>query len=106
MVLFLKTEKPMKRHLDLHFLEIRLTQDLMTELSEHAKFNMTFPVVVVVTWHQRFQNLDCLTLCLSPQVIKYKLCRCSDNKHKHNNNNDQGTVLSLDDVKCHVSNFH
>uniref|UniRef100_A0AAQ4S7V3 Acid-sensing ion channel 1 n=1 Tax=Gasterosteus aculeatus aculeatus TaxID=481459 RepID=A0AAQ4S7V3_GASAC len=43
------------------------------------------------------------------EVIKYKLCRCSDKKHKHknnNNNNDQGTVLSLDDVKCHVSNFH
>ncbi|XP_061909923.1 acid-sensing ion channel 1-like isoform X3 [Entelurus aequoreus] len=39
------------------------------------------------------------------EVIKYKLCRCSDKKHKHNNN-DQGTVLSLDDVKCHVSNFH
>lgn len=39
----------MKWHLDLHFLEISLTQDLMTELSEHAKFNMTFPVVVVVT---------------------------------------------------------
>ncbi|KAF3697116.1 Acid-sensing ion channel 1B [Channa argus] len=32
-------------------------------------------------------------------VIKYKLCRCSEKKHKHNN--DQGTVLSLDDVKCH-----
>lgn len=49
-------------------------------------------------------------LCFWPlQVIKYKLCRCSDKKHKHhnnNNNNDQGTVLSLDDVKCHVSNFH
>jgi len=42
-----------------------------------------------------------------PQVIKYKLCRCSDKKHKHNNNNnDQGTVLSVDDVKCHVGNFH
>ncbi|KAK1898155.1 Acid-sensing ion channel 1B [Dissostichus eleginoides] len=41
------------------------------------------------------------------EVIKYKLCRCSDKKHKHNNNNNgQGTVLSLDDVKCHVSNFH
>lgn len=48
-----------------------------------------------------------LRLCFSsPQVMKYKLCRCSDKKHKHNNNNDQGTVLSLDDVKCHVSNFH
>ncbi|XP_035500125.1 acid-sensing ion channel 1-like isoform X2 [Scophthalmus maximus] len=39
------------------------------------------------------------------EVIKYKLCRCSDKK-RHNNNGDQGTVLSLDDVKCHVSNFH
>ncbi|KAG7221608.1 hypothetical protein INR49_017139 [Caranx melampygus] len=36
------------------------------------------------------------------EVIKYKLCRCSDKKHKHNNNSDQGTVLSLDDVKCHM----
>lgn len=43
--------------------------------------------------------------CLSTQVIKHKLCRCSGRKHQHNNN-DQGTVLSLDDVKCHVSNFH
>ncbi len=51
---------------------------------------------------------DCVDLLsfLSTQVIKYKLCRCSDKKHKHNSNNDQGTVLSLDDVKCHVSNFH
>ncbi|KAJ8016288.1 hypothetical protein DPEC_G00005640 [Dallia pectoralis] len=40
------------------------------------------------------------------EVIKYKLCRCSDKKHKHSNNTDQGAVLSLDDVKCHVSNFH
>ncbi|CDQ66900.1 unnamed protein product [Oncorhynchus mykiss] len=39
------------------------------------------------------------------EVIKYKLCRCSEKKHKHSNN-DQGAVLSLDDVKCHVSNFH
>lgn len=43
--------------------------------------------------------------CVSSQVIKHKLCRCSGRKHQHNNN-DQGTVLSLDDVKCHVSNFH
>ncbi|XP_055788311.1 acid-sensing ion channel 1-like isoform X2 [Salvelinus fontinalis] len=35
------------------------------------------------------------------EVIKYKLCRCSEKKHKHSNNNDQGAVLSLDDVKCH-----
>ncbi|PWA31863.1 hypothetical protein CCH79_00006591, partial [Gambusia affinis] len=34
------------------------------------------------------------------EVIKYKLCGCSDKKHKHNST-DQGTVLSLDDVKCH-----
>uniref|UniRef100_H2RWH8 Acid-sensing (proton-gated) ion channel 1a n=1 Tax=Takifugu rubripes TaxID=31033 RepID=H2RWH8_TAKRU len=39
------------------------------------------------------------------EVIKHKLCRCSSRKHQHGNNN-QGTVLSLDDVKCHVSNFH
>ncbi|XP_032430021.1 acid-sensing ion channel 1A-like isoform X2 [Xiphophorus hellerii] len=39
------------------------------------------------------------------EVIKYKLCGCSDKKHKHSST-DQGTVLSLDDVKCHVSNFH
>lgn len=40
------------------------------------------------------------------EVLKYRLCRCSDKKLKHNTNNDQGTVLSLDDVKCHVTNFH
>ncbi|XP_077080133.1 acid-sensing ion channel 1A isoform X2 [Siphateles boraxobius] len=41
------------------------------------------------------------------EVMKYRLCRCSDKKHHHNNNNtDHGTVLSLDDVKCHVSKFH
>nr|XP_029519890.1 acid-sensing ion channel 1-like isoform X1 [Oncorhynchus nerka]XP_046192582.1 acid-sensing ion channel 1-like isoform X2 [Oncorhynchus gorbuscha] len=34
------------------------------------------------------------------EVIKYKLCRSSEKKHKHSNN-DQGAVLSLDDVKCH-----
>lgn len=45
------------------------------------------------------------TSLYSSQVIKHKLCRCSGRKHQHNNN-DQGTVLSLDDVKCHVSNFH
>lgn len=45
-------------------------------------------------------------ICVLSQVIKYKLCRCSEKKHKHSNNNDQGAVLSLDDVKCHVSNFH
>uniref|UniRef100_A0A3P8X5K5 Acid sensing ion channel subunit 1 n=1 Tax=Cynoglossus semilaevis TaxID=244447 RepID=A0A3P8X5K5_CYNSE len=37
------------------------------------------------------------------EVIKFKLCRCSAKKHSAA---DQGTVLSLDDVKCHVSNFH
>lgn len=37
------------------------------------------------------------------QVIKYKLCRCAKNKHKGRNNNDRGGVLSLDDVKRHVS---
>uniref|UniRef100_H3C7V1 Acid-sensing (proton-gated) ion channel 1a n=1 Tax=Tetraodon nigroviridis TaxID=99883 RepID=H3C7V1_TETNG len=39
------------------------------------------------------------------EVIKHKLCRCSSRKHQHSNSN-QGTVLSLDDVKCHVTNFH
>ncbi|MEQ2302315.1 Acid-sensing ion channel 1B [Ameca splendens] len=39
------------------------------------------------------------------EVIKYKLSRCSDKKHKHHST-DQATVLSLDDVNCHVSNFH
>ena len=37
------------------------------------------------------------------QVIKYKLCRCVKKKHKGRNNNDRGAVLSLDDVKRHVS---
>lgn len=37
------------------------------------------------------------------QVIKYKLCRCMKKKHKGRNNNDRGAVLSLDDVKRHVS---
>lgn len=37
------------------------------------------------------------------QVIKYKLCRCVKKKHKGPNNNDRGAVLSLDDVKRHVS---
>ncbi|XP_051931113.1 acid-sensing ion channel 1B isoform X1 [Hippocampus zosterae] len=37
------------------------------------------------------------------EVIKYKLCRCVKKKHKGRNNNDRGTVLSLDDVKHHVS---
>lgn len=37
------------------------------------------------------------------QVIKYKLCRCVKKKHKGRNNNDRGAVLSLDDVKHHVS---
>lgn len=37
------------------------------------------------------------------QVIKYKLCRCVKKKHKGHNNNDRGAVLSLDDVKRHVS---
>uniref|UniRef100_A0A673YV87 Acid-sensing ion channel 1 n=1 Tax=Salmo trutta TaxID=8032 RepID=A0A673YV87_SALTR len=36
------------------------------------------------------------------EVIKYKLCRCSNKKHKHNNNNNRGAVLSLDDVKRHA----
>ncbi|XP_056121209.1 acid-sensing ion channel 1A [Rhinichthys klamathensis goyatoka] len=40
------------------------------------------------------------------EVMKYRLCRCSDKKHHNNNNTDHGTVLSLDDVKCHVSKFH
>ncbi|CAL1606525.1 unnamed protein product [Knipowitschia caucasica] len=40
------------------------------------------------------------------EVLKYKLCPCSDKKHKHGSSGDQGTVLSLDDVKCHVTNFH
>lgn len=37
------------------------------------------------------------------QVIKYKMCRCVKKKHKSRNNNDRGAVLSLDDVKRHVS---
>lgn len=37
------------------------------------------------------------------QVIKYKLCRCMKKKHKGRSNNDRGAVLSLDDVKHHVS---
>lgn len=37
------------------------------------------------------------------QVMKYKLCRCVKKKHKGRNNNDRGAVLSLDDVKRHVS---
>lgn len=37
------------------------------------------------------------------QVLKYKLCRCVKKKHKGRNNNDRGAVLSLDDVKRHVS---
>lgn len=37
------------------------------------------------------------------QVIKYKMCRCMKKKHKGRNNNDRGAVLSLDDVKRHVS---
>ncbi|KAK2898226.1 hypothetical protein Q8A67_009644 [Cirrhinus molitorella] len=40
------------------------------------------------------------------EVMKYRLCRCSDKKHHNNNNTDHGTVLGLDDVKCHVSKFH
>lgn len=40
---------------------------------------------------------------LSSQVIKYKLCRCVKKKHKGRNGNDRGAVLSLDDVKRHVS---
>ncbi|XP_053705555.1 acid-sensing ion channel 1A-like isoform X1 [Synchiropus splendidus] len=40
------------------------------------------------------------------EVIKHKLCRCCGRKHQHHDISDQGTVLSLDDVKCHVSNFH
>ncbi|XP_030639370.1 acid-sensing ion channel 1A [Chanos chanos] len=39
------------------------------------------------------------------EVMKYRLCHCSEKK-QHNNNNDVGNVLSLDDVKCHVSKFH
>lgn len=45
----------------------------------------------------------CRPAVCSRQVIKFKLCRCSAKKHSAA---DQGTVLSLDDVKCHVSNFH
>ncbi|MEQ2195326.1 Acid-sensing ion channel 1, partial [Xenoophorus captivus] len=37
------------------------------------------------------------------EVIKYKLCRCMKKKHKGRSNNDRGAVLSLDDVKHHVS---
>lgn len=37
------------------------------------------------------------------QVLKYKFCRCVKKKHKGRNNNDRGAVLSLDDVKRHVS---
>lgn len=37
------------------------------------------------------------------QVIKYKVCRCMKKKHKGRKNNDRGAVLSLDDVKHHVS---
>lgn len=37
------------------------------------------------------------------QVIKFKLCRCVKKKHKGRNNSDRGAVLSLDDVKRHVS---
>ncbi|XP_028823134.1 acid-sensing ion channel 1B isoform X1 [Denticeps clupeoides] len=36
------------------------------------------------------------------EVIKFKLCRCSQRKHKRSNNNDRGAVLSLDDVKLHA----
>nr|CBN80783.1 Amiloride-sensitive cation channel 2-A, neuronal [Dicentrarchus labrax] len=39
------------------------------------------------------------------EVIKYKLCRCVKKKHKGRNNNDRGAVLSLDDVKRHVSSL-
>ncbi|XP_072537415.1 acid-sensing ion channel 1A [Salminus brasiliensis] len=39
------------------------------------------------------------------EVAKYKLCRCSDKKNQ-SSSADHGTVLGLDDVKCHVSNFH
>ncbi|XP_066564413.1 acid-sensing ion channel 1B isoform X3 [Amia ocellicauda] len=37
------------------------------------------------------------------EVIKYRVCRCTRKKHKRSNNNDQGVVLSLEDVKRHVS---
>ncbi|KAJ3586060.1 hypothetical protein NHX12_012461 [Muraenolepis orangiensis] len=44
------------------------------------------------------------------EVLKSKLCRCSDKKDKHhsnnNNNHNHGAVLSMDDGKCHVANFH
>lgn len=42
---------------------------------------------------------------LSSKVIKYKLCRCAKKKHQRSDNNDRGAVLSLDDVKRHVSNY-
>ncbi|XP_064823602.1 acid-sensing ion channel 1B isoform X5 [Oncorhynchus masou masou] len=36
------------------------------------------------------------------EVIKYKLCRCSNKKHKRSNSNDRGAALSLEDVKRHT----
>ncbi|XP_027020693.1 acid-sensing ion channel 1A [Tachysurus fulvidraco] len=39
------------------------------------------------------------------EVAKYKLCRCSDKKHE-NSSGDHDKVMGLNDVKCHVSQFH
>ncbi|KAG5279492.1 hypothetical protein AALO_G00078360 [Alosa alosa] len=39
------------------------------------------------------------------EVIKYKLCRCSDRKDSHGAGGSQGAVLRLDDVKCHMTHY-
>ncbi|XP_026104711.1 acid-sensing ion channel 1B isoform X3 [Carassius auratus] len=39
------------------------------------------------------------------EVIKFKLCRCAKKKHQRSSNGDRGAVLSLDDVKRHVSSL-
>uniref|UniRef100_A0AAY4BJ39 Acid-sensing ion channel 1 n=1 Tax=Denticeps clupeoides TaxID=299321 RepID=A0AAY4BJ39_9TELE len=35
------------------------------------------------------------------EVIKYKLCRCSERSHEGGKSNSPGAMLTLDDVKCH-----
>ncbi|XP_026862239.2 acid-sensing ion channel 1A isoform X1 [Electrophorus electricus] len=39
------------------------------------------------------------------EVVKYKLFHCTDKKHQ-NNRSGHATAPGLDDVKCHVTNFH
>lgn len=55
----------------------------------------------------RYHNVNWTAVCfLFSQVIKFKLCRCAKKKHQRRDNNERGAVLSLDDVKRHVSNYH